>query len=269
MKFFKKQQRQTDQPHPCPTCGNSVTDIAYVYKDGEEKSDFFQCPDCTFLFARPVFLPELDTRQMDGVENAELFNSRILKWIYVNYFIRKEVGALRREKGEGRLRLLDVGCGTGWTTPGLWGSWVRGDRAGTLPGPGGIRPGELRHRGGLRLHRKRRVRPGVRRGRAPAYHRAFCRSRRGAAEDSGIPEEGKRSAGGGAEHRLSRPPSVRDRMGLGSALALQFLHSPVDAQLAEARRIPGFRFLSDPVPPVLPRSSDAHLSASAGEVAYG
>ncbi len=53
---------------------------------------------------------------MDGVENAELFNSRILKTIYINYFIKKEIRALRRAKGDGALRLLDIGCGTGWTT---------------------------------------------------------------------------------------------------------------------------------------------------------
>jgi SAM-dependent methyltransferase len=53
---------------------------------------------------------------MDGIENAELFNSRLLKSIYVNYFIKKEIRALRRAKGRGPMRLLDVGCGTGWTT---------------------------------------------------------------------------------------------------------------------------------------------------------
>jgi SAM-dependent methyltransferase len=53
---------------------------------------------------------------MDGVENAELFNSRILKRIYVNYFIKKEIRELLRAKGVGNYRLLDIGCGTGWTT---------------------------------------------------------------------------------------------------------------------------------------------------------
>ncbi|MGK2905870.1 MAG: class I SAM-dependent methyltransferase [Desulfuromonadales bacterium] len=116
METFSKKQSRSAQPISCPSCGNSVTEITYIYKDGDDNSDFFRCPDCTFLFARPVFIPELYCRQMDGIENAELFNSRLLKSIYVNYFIKKEIRALRRAKGRGPLRLLDIGCGTGWTT---------------------------------------------------------------------------------------------------------------------------------------------------------
>jgi SAM-dependent methyltransferase len=116
LKSFNKIRSLADQPQLCPTCDSSVADIAYVYEDGDERSDFFRCPDCSFLFARPVFIPELDSRQMDGIDNAELFNSRLLKSIYINYFIKKEIRALRRAKGRGPLRLLDIGCGTGWTT---------------------------------------------------------------------------------------------------------------------------------------------------------
>lgn len=116
LKTFIKLQTQTDQPPTCPACGNPAADIAYVYKEWEKTSQLFQCRECFFLFARPIFIPELDNRQMDGVENAELFNSRILKTIYINYFIKKEIRTLRRAKGAGRLRVLDIGCGTGWTT---------------------------------------------------------------------------------------------------------------------------------------------------------
>lgn len=114
--LFEKQSRLSNNPLSCPACGEMVADVVYGYGQAETRSDFYKCQQCTFLFARPVFIPELENRQMDGVEDAELFNSRILKWIYVNYFIRKEIRALRRVKGEGRLRLLDIGCGTGWTT---------------------------------------------------------------------------------------------------------------------------------------------------------
>jgi len=114
--IFKKQRASSRPSLICPACGTSVNTTAYIYKNGSNISDFYSCQNCSFLFARPVFIPELDGRQMDGVDNAELFNSRFLKWVYIKYFIKREIRALRRVKGVGRLRLLDVGCGTGWTT---------------------------------------------------------------------------------------------------------------------------------------------------------
>lgn len=116
MKSFDKIGIRADQPQACPACSTPVAEITYVHQDGDHRSDFFRCSECSFLFARPVFIPELDSRHMDGIDNAELFNSRLLKSIYVNYFIKKEIRTLRRAKGQGPLRLLDVGCGTGWTT---------------------------------------------------------------------------------------------------------------------------------------------------------
>jgi 2-polyprenyl-3-methyl-5-hydroxy-6-metoxy-1,4-benzoquinol methylase len=123
----------------CPACSTLVTVTTYAYKDGDDQSDFYHCPNCTFLFARPVLIPELDSRQMDGIDNAELFNSRLLKSIYINYFIKKEIRFLRRIAGKGPLHMLDIGCGTGWTTrvyadhgfsiTGLEPSQVRGDYA--------------------------------------------------------------------------------------------------------------------------------------------
>lgn len=113
--FFKKYYRSI-KPITCPVCGQPVVDVTYIAQSGNDKSEFSRCTECTFLFARPVLIPELDNRQMDGLENAELFNSPLLKKIYINYFIRKEISTLRRCMGQGALRLLDIGCGTGWTT---------------------------------------------------------------------------------------------------------------------------------------------------------
>lgn len=109
MKSFNKIRSRADLMQPCPTCGSSVADIAYVYEDGDERSDFFRCPDCSFLFARPVFIPELDSRQMDGIENAELFNSRLLKSIYINYFIKKCDGDVLKSLTKSRFQLADQG----------------------------------------------------------------------------------------------------------------------------------------------------------------
>lgn len=116
MSSFKKIRQKAEILLSCPSCGEPVEDIVYRFSSSDGNSDFYHCKACTFIFARPVLIPELDSRQMDGLENAELFNSRFLKSIYINYFIKKEIRALRRVKGRGALRLLDIGCGTGWTT---------------------------------------------------------------------------------------------------------------------------------------------------------
>lgn len=107
---------KTDLPKTCPACSASVDNVNYIYRVEGVVSNFYRCSECTMLFAHPVFIPELDKRQMDGLENAELFNSKLLKKIYTNYFIRREIRALRRVKPGQNLRLLDIGCGTGWTT---------------------------------------------------------------------------------------------------------------------------------------------------------
>ncbi len=53
---------------------------------------------------------------MDGVENAEMFNSKLMKWLYIKLFIQQEISQIRKVFKAGAIRLLDVGCGTGWTS---------------------------------------------------------------------------------------------------------------------------------------------------------
>lgn len=116
MKTLTKKSFKNDLHDICPACSARVDEVQYTYRADSFCSNVFHCSSCTMLFARPIFIPELDKRQMDGLANAELFNSKLLKKIYIDYFIKKEVRALRRAKGDGVQRLLDIGCGTGWTT---------------------------------------------------------------------------------------------------------------------------------------------------------
>jgi len=108
-------------PLKCPACCAQVADIRYRYTDDNrhraDESLFYRCQECSFIFARPVLIPELNNRQMDGVENAEMFNSKLMKWLYTKLFLKREISTLRElARGKSECRLLDIGCGTGWTT---------------------------------------------------------------------------------------------------------------------------------------------------------
>jgi SAM-dependent methyltransferase len=117
---FQKKVQQSDFPLTCPACLSSVSEIRYVYQGGDQnetgESYFYLCHECSFIFARPVLIPELSQRQMDGVENAELFNSKLMKWLYIKLFIQQEISRIQKVFDGGTIRLLDVGCGTGWTS---------------------------------------------------------------------------------------------------------------------------------------------------------
>lgn len=110
--FFIKRYSST-KAIVCPACGKSVVDVIYNFQSGEGISEFFRCPDCTFLFARPVLIPELDKRQMDSVEDAELF-SPLLRRLHERFIISPEIKRIRKLLGRDDFNMLDIGCGTGW-----------------------------------------------------------------------------------------------------------------------------------------------------------
>lgn len=64
---------------PCPACDSSVHSGKYVYADGDFESRIYSCTTCSFMFGRPVFIPDEDIRQMDSVDDAEVFHSKILR----------------------------------------------------------------------------------------------------------------------------------------------------------------------------------------------
>jgi len=100
----------------CPGCQKLVHQVEYLYRRDDFQAELCKCDECSLLFARPVFIEELTERQMDGVENAEMFGSSALKSIYVNWFLRKELREVRKKLKVDNPTLLDIGCGTGWTT---------------------------------------------------------------------------------------------------------------------------------------------------------
>lgn len=123
----------------CPGCAKSVTDVRYTYVENSRQSFIYYCSYCELMFARPVLIPELKNRQMDSVDDAELFNSPLLKALHEHLNINREIKAVTKIVRRSDFSLLDIGSGTGWTTniwqragvkvTGLEPSQVRGDLA--------------------------------------------------------------------------------------------------------------------------------------------
>jgi SAM-dependent methyltransferase len=93
--------------------------VNYKYSAGNNPSRIYSCNTCTLMFLSPVVLAELDDRRMDAVDDAELFNNPLLKRLYESFIVKKEIRKVRKKLGNGPLSLLDIGCGTGWTTS-IW-----------------------------------------------------------------------------------------------------------------------------------------------------
>lgn len=100
----------------CPVCETRVKSVRYVYTQNAFEHKIYRCNSCHFLFARPVFIPKLKNRKMDTMNDAEMFNNSLLKYLYENLIVKREIHSARQILGNGSLSLLDIGCGTGWTS---------------------------------------------------------------------------------------------------------------------------------------------------------
>ncbi|MBF0536644.1 MAG: class I SAM-dependent methyltransferase [Nitrospirae bacterium] len=105
-----------DSCYLCPVCNVEVRDVCYEYTEGEKPGDckerlrIYRCGQCGFLFARPT----VENSQMDSIDDAELFNSPLLKKLYEKLIVGREIFHARKILGKKPSSLLDVGCGTGW-----------------------------------------------------------------------------------------------------------------------------------------------------------
>jgi len=104
------------QSETCPVCQREARTAEYRYQQGETEAFLYRCEGCQLVFLRPLLLPELDERQMDGIGSAEMEHFSLLKKVYAEFFLKREVARIRKVLGSGELRLLDIGCGTGWMT---------------------------------------------------------------------------------------------------------------------------------------------------------
>lgn len=112
---LEEKKQVTSESHACPACANKVNSAVYLYHAALEADEAYilKCPECTAMFARPVLIPELEDRQMDSLDDAEMYGSRIMKILHEQLYINKEIRLIQRAGLAGG-DLLDIGCGAGW-----------------------------------------------------------------------------------------------------------------------------------------------------------
>ncbi len=119
MAVLKKIEKDAQRECPCAVCGSSAAEAVYQYDYEGKAVDIVRCHLCGHLFAHPLPLTDFPSRRMESVEDAELFGSKLLKRLYKNMVIMREIRNVKKIIKTPSPRLLDIGCGTGWTT-GIW-----------------------------------------------------------------------------------------------------------------------------------------------------
>ena len=115
----------THEDKQCCICDGQSTKALYAYHYGGKTSEILQCLECGHLFMCPVPLTQLNARTMDATHDAELFGSNFLKASHKHLVIKREINYVKRILRSEEFscsktpRLLDIGCGTGWTTS-IW-----------------------------------------------------------------------------------------------------------------------------------------------------
>jgi len=99
----------------CPLCGCSVTDVVFEFQALNKFWPLYQCKQCDFSFIRPMPIELLEERKMESIEDTELC-SPLFKKLHESLILKREVQAILKACQKIQIELLDIGCGTGWTT---------------------------------------------------------------------------------------------------------------------------------------------------------
>lgn len=99
----------------CPLCGYSVTDVAFEYQAGCKVWPLYWCKMCEFSFIRPMPIELLEERKMESIEDAEHF-SPLFKILHEYLILDREARFINTIRNKAQIELLDIGCGSGWTT---------------------------------------------------------------------------------------------------------------------------------------------------------
>ena len=103
----------------CKLCENKKASIQYKYSYNEEVFDIVECEGCRHIYIDPVPLGSVESRTMDTLSDAEFDGNSVLKFLHEHLVIKKEINNVKRVLNKNEPALLDIGCGTGWTTS-IW-----------------------------------------------------------------------------------------------------------------------------------------------------
>lgn len=102
----------------CCICESDQAQAIYVYLHEKKEYHLLKC-HCGHLFIHPIPLIELDARNMDSVEDADFWGNSFLKNLHTRLVIQPEIEKVKKVFNKSGANLLDIGCGTGWTTA-IW-----------------------------------------------------------------------------------------------------------------------------------------------------
>lgn len=115
----KESFENTNELINCPLCSRRVRNALYVYTHDDRKSRIYRCDFCQFMFLHPLLLDNFSSRHMDSLDDAELFNNKLLKFLHKKLIIDKEIRMVKTKLRKDHFSMFDIGCGTGWTSS-IW-----------------------------------------------------------------------------------------------------------------------------------------------------
>ena len=111
-----KDKTLTKADRPCIICAAKDAAGIYNFHHNDQDCVIYRCASCGHMYIDPVPLEDLNSRNMDTVEDAEFFNNKTLQKVYRALIINREIRLARKYIAAEAPRLLDIGCGTGWIT---------------------------------------------------------------------------------------------------------------------------------------------------------
>lgn len=117
--LLKKKFVNDHESFLCYSCGARVNTAYYEYSQDDTVSRIYRCDSCGLMFAKPMLLEEMSSRQLDSIGDGELFHSTLMKKLHEQFIVNKEIRSVKKLLGRSAFSVLDVGCGTGWISA-IW-----------------------------------------------------------------------------------------------------------------------------------------------------